>query len=194
MGRAKQLLPLGGRTMLEHAVHVALDSACRPIVVVLGASAEQCKAPLAGLDVEIAINGEWENGIGTSIRRGVAHMLGRAIVPRSAVLMLADQPAISSEILRGLIAAHAAGTQSVTICADGDIIGPPVVFDREHFGSLLLLRDGEGAKSLWLKNPEIVQRRLVSECRTDIDTPMDYKNYAGATLPEKIMPGGTGSA
>jgi Uncharacterized MobA-related protein len=46
MGRPKQLLSYQGRSLILHAVEVALASMSQPIIVVLGAYVEQIKPEL----------------------------------------------------------------------------------------------------------------------------------------------------
>ena len=68
MGVAKQLLRHRGHTLLRHAVDAALDSSCRPVVVVLGANAEAVQPEVEGLRVQIVWNAHWPEGLSTSIR------------------------------------------------------------------------------------------------------------------------------
>ena len=63
MGRPKQLLPLDGTSLLVRAATNALQSQCRPVVVVVGAGAETMRRELAGLDIQIVVNSSWESGI-----------------------------------------------------------------------------------------------------------------------------------
>ena len=51
MGRPKQLLEYGGQPLLRHSVEQALGSRCRPVVVVLGADAETCRAAIQDLSL-----------------------------------------------------------------------------------------------------------------------------------------------
>src|SRR5690348_4030085 len=68
MGRPKQLLDYRGRPLLRHSVEQALGSACRPVMVVLGAEADACRAAIGDLPVEIVVNADWAEGMGSSIR------------------------------------------------------------------------------------------------------------------------------
>src|SRR5215470_17948090 len=56
MGRPKQLLDYRGRPLLRHSVEQALGSICRPVVVVLGADADACRAAIDDRPVTIAFN------------------------------------------------------------------------------------------------------------------------------------------
>src|SRR5947199_10199355 len=71
MGRPKQLLPFGGRSLLRHAAEAAVAAECGPVVVILGAGADRLRPELDGLPVAVAVNPEWELGPGTSVRAAV---------------------------------------------------------------------------------------------------------------------------
>src|SRR3954451_302285 len=67
MGTPKQLLKIGGVSLIRRAAEQALDSGCQPVVVVLGAKAELIAPELNGLAITIAVNGEWKVGMSSSI-------------------------------------------------------------------------------------------------------------------------------
>jgi len=175
MGRPKQLLRFAGTTLLRSTVQAAADSGCSACVVVLGARAEAMRPELAGLSVEAVINDDWARGIGTSIRRGIAHLAAHPNPPRAVMLMLADQPLVTGEVLRRLLAAHGAGDKPVTVSTYAGTLGPPVIVNAEYFPALLDLPDAAGAKMIWTSRPEIVHHEPCPEAELDVDTPADYE-------------------
>src|SRR4051812_6293642 len=72
MGQPKQLLELGGKTMIVRAAEAALASSAWPVVVVLGSNAEKIRPALARLPVLIVDNEAWPEGMASSIRIGIA--------------------------------------------------------------------------------------------------------------------------
>src|SRR5580692_2476743 len=95
LGQPKQLLPFRGRSLLRHAAETALASSCRPVVVVLGASAERMKSELTDLPVMIAVNSGWESGMGSSIRAGLEALTNGKNADAgvgAVVIMVCDQP------------------------------------------------------------------------------------------------------
>jgi CTP:molybdopterin cytidylyltransferase MocA len=102
-GRSKQLLRYQGRTLLRHSVEQALASACRPVIVVLGAEVERCQRELAGLDVHVTINPAWADGMGSSIRAGMTALVTAAPDARAVVITLCDQPLVGSAFLDRLV-------------------------------------------------------------------------------------------
>jgi molybdenum cofactor cytidylyltransferase len=106
MGRPKQVLQLGGQTMLGRAASVALEAGCRPVVVVTGANAAACRESLRGLDVLEAENQRWEPGMSSSVRVGIKALVAANPQTAAVVLMLCDQPLVTREIIAGLVVAY----------------------------------------------------------------------------------------
>src|SRR5690349_1004766 len=88
MGRAKQLLQVGGGSLVRRAAEAALAAGCAPVAVVLGAQAEDVEAALRGCGAETVRNDDWERGIGTSIRAGIAHITAKPRQPATVIIML----------------------------------------------------------------------------------------------------------
>src|ERR1700761_9214604 len=103
MGRAKQLLPLGGATILAHTLENVRSAAPEEIVLVLGASAEairrQLPQPLAE-GLKITVNHAYAQGMASSLREGLS-----AVDPRNnaALIILGDQPFLQPRTLRQII-------------------------------------------------------------------------------------------
>ena len=86
LGRPKQLLVHGGKTLVRRAAEAAVEAQCGPVVVVLGAQAQAVASELAGLPVHTVHNADWEQGMGVSLHVGV-----QALAPEveAALVMLA---------------------------------------------------------------------------------------------------------
>jgi molybdenum cofactor cytidylyltransferase len=174
MGRPKQLLAFGGRSLVRRAAEAAIESGCGPVVVVLGACADQVRGEVAGLGIEVVFNEGWERGIGTSIRRGIRALIGHTKPPSAAVIMLCDQPMVTAAVLGRLLREYEKGDSAVVAAGYEETLGPPVVVGAEFFTALLSLPDDRGAKGIWLGHPERVQRVECPEAGMDVDTPEDY--------------------
>lgn len=143
LGEPKQMVVLGGETLLERSVRVAREAGCSPVVVVLGAGyAYVLDHSLLG-DAEPVINEEWEKGMGSSIRLGVQTLETVAKGVEGVVLMTCDQPAVTAQHLR-LIAAKDEIKASRYVGRNGI----PAYFPAEYFGSLVTLRGDVGAREL----------------------------------------------
>ena len=173
MGSPKQLLPFRGRPLIRHAVDTALASGCDPVLVVLGSHAEEIRAALAGLEVVVVENTDWEQGIGTSIRAGIsgAQIMGSD----GAILVLADQPLVTAEILKRLVEEHEETGRPIIASDYAGTVGVPAFFTREFFPKLTALQPTEGCKAVILANLERSIRIACPEAEADLDTPGDYQ-------------------
>lgn len=185
MGRSKQLLAYRGRPLLRHGVEQALGSTCRPVIVVLGADADACRAAIQDLPVEVAINAGWAAGMGSSIRVGLSAMLDwseRAGVDADAVVIaLADQPLISSAFLDSLVRLHAARQTPMVAASYDDRPGVPALFARALFPRLAALDGQAGAKALLQTAGDDLITMPAPQAAMDIDTPDDYARLLRAS-------------
>ncbi len=139
LGEPKQLVVLAGETLLERAVRIARDAGCRPVVAVLGAEAARIQERCALSGAEVLVNEAWPEGMASSIRVGVGALGGGD----GALLMTCDQPAVTAEHLRALIA-----NGEVTASAYSGRRGVPAYFPAASFPALLELRGDAGAREL----------------------------------------------
>jgi molybdenum cofactor cytidylyltransferase len=172
MGTTKQLLPFRGQPLVRHAVRIALASSARPVVVVVGHAATEIRAALEGEPVEVVENPDWRDGMGTSIRRGIAALADRGL--DAAILMLADQPLLTGAILDRLAAVRAASRAPVVASSYAGTVGVPVLFGRERFARLSALENGEGCKGCIVEEGPDAVRIPCPEAEADVDTPEDY--------------------
>jgi molybdenum cofactor cytidylyltransferase len=173
MGRPKQLLEYKGKTLLRRAAEEALNSDCRPVVVVLGNYIRRCAAELQGLNVTFAINRAWAAGMGSSIHCGLRAILGLSPNVEAIVIMLCDQPLVEAQDLRQLIDAFAVSGAEVCASRFGETFGPPCLFSKSLFPKLLAIDESAGAKSLITGNVAWVE---CDRARTDVDTREDWEN------------------
>jgi molybdenum cofactor cytidylyltransferase len=175
MGRPKQLLPVGGRTLLRRVAELAVE--CGPTVIVLGAAAGRLTTELDGLPVTVAENPDWDRGPGTSVAAGVKAVDESA---DAVVFLLCDQPAVTADHVRRLIAAHETTGRPMAASGYGGSVGVPALFARELFPALRTLDPAAGAKQLLARNPERVAVIPFPNGAIDLDTPVDYERWLAA--------------
>jgi len=176
LGQAKQLLPFGDKTLLEHAADIALSSGLRPVIVVLGYDKEVMAEKLTGLDLRLVNNEGWEEGMASSIRCGINELKRYFPNVDGAVIMVCDQPFVSPALLNHLLMSqHKSGKPLVAASYEG-IAGIPALFHQNLFPFLLELKGDHGAKKLIMQHPEWVETISFPEGNLDIDTESDYKN------------------
>lgn len=172
MGSPKQLLPYRGRPLLRHAVETALEAGLSPVIVVLGARAEEIQPALAGLDgVEVVVNPDWSQGMGTSIQTGLAALGSRA---SGAVLALADQPLVTPQTLRRLVDFHRENGHGIVAASYSGTVGVPVFFARSAFPALMALSPDQGCKGVILAHGSSAAHIDCPEAAVDVDTAEDY--------------------
>lgn len=174
LGTPKQQLPYQGKSLLQHAWQVAIDSGCVPIAVVVGAHAEALHLPENTASIQIVTNPEWEEGMASSIRFGLTSLLETNPNLEGVIIMACDQPFVTGELLQELMQTQHKTQKPVIACSYQDTLGIPVLFHRSYFTHLLALKGQNGAKKLLMKYPEAVTTIPFSRGHIDIDTPADY--------------------
>lgn len=174
MGTAKQLLPYQGRSLLRYMSEVALASNCHPIVVVLGADVDRIQPEIATLPLQIVANNHWSIGMGSSIRAGMQHSIAAQSLD-AVILMLCDQPLVTSFHLNQLIAAYELTHCPVIASVYTSTLGVPALFSHSLFPDLLSLTATVGAKHLIYQYSDRVYPVPFPAGAIDLDTPEDYE-------------------
>lgn len=175
LGRPKQLVQYRGETLVFRAARTACAVGCAPVIVVAGDEWERIEKELSPLGVELRIHAEWRRGIGSSIRAGVAHALALAPSLDALVLMVCDQPFVTTEVLTALLTARAKTQKRAIACTYAGTVGVPVLFDRTLFPQLTALPDEQGAKHLLAAHSGEMSRVEFPQGIIDIDTEPDLR-------------------
>jgi molybdenum cofactor cytidylyltransferase len=171
-GKPKPLVEFQGETLIERAVTTATIAGFNPEIVVTGYQSNLVISKLAGMDIEVAENSEWESGQSSSIRAGLRKLGDRC---GATIFMLVDQPFVSTELLEKLKNQYMTSMVPIIAPMVDDQRSNPVLFDRMTFDELLLLEGDMGGRAImghfehtWL--PWLDTRLLI-----DIDTPEDLE-------------------
>lgn len=165
-GGRKQLAVLGGRPLVEHALAAATADG-RAALLVLGADGREIEARLRLGDTAVVHCRDWERGPGASLSCGLA-ALGPEV--EAALVTLGDEPFVSPEASRRLIAARREGMPG-SRATYGGRPGHPVLIERRLFAPLIAAPREEKPATL-LREAGIVP----IECGdlgdpADVDTP-----------------------
>ncbi len=68
----KMIAEIGGKPLVRIAAEQALASRASPVIVVTGHERDKVEAALKGLSVRFAHNPDYAEGLGTSLRTGIA--------------------------------------------------------------------------------------------------------------------------
>lgn len=178
LGQPKQLLRLpafGGKTLIEHAVGLVRAAEAEPVFVVLGAYAEEIRRQVQLLDCVVLRNEAWAEGMASSLRLGIFAVIEAARDASGAMVLVCDQPALSVEHLRQLLAAHRDDPESIAASRYAGRLGVPAVFPRTLFPALLELKGDQGARAILQNSGLTIHPIEFAEGELDIDSPEDLQ-------------------
>jgi molybdenum cofactor cytidylyltransferase len=174
MGTLKQLLVFDGHTLLERAIKVARECQFSPILVVVGAHAEQVQSAIAKHPVVVVSNSQWQSGMGSSITSAMRHLQQLETDSAGVMILLSDQPLVSAQDLSQMKRTLFAGSAPIVAAEYGGSPGVPAAFKRQMFGRLASLSPEAGAKRLLESTEWSVVRYPLPTAAVDIDTPDDF--------------------
>jgi molybdenum cofactor cytidylyltransferase len=170
-GPNKLLAEIGGRPLVRIAAEQALGSRARPVIVVTGHERTQVEGALAGLPVTLVHNPNFADGLGSSLKTGIAAVPAEA---DGAVVCLGDMPNVDAALIDRLIAAFdpEKGALAVVPTIDGKR-GNPVLWSRRFFPDLMAIEGDVGARHLIGQYSEALVEVPVtgSAALVDVDTP-----------------------
>ncbi|MGZ3874897.1 MAG: nucleotidyltransferase family protein, partial [Mucilaginibacter sp.] len=133
LGSPKQNLVYEGESLLQRNIKAAVATGY-PVTVILGANAEIIRPTISHFAINIIYNDEWQEGIASSIRLGIGELKKTAPHIDGVILMLCDQPFVSTQLLLQLTPADA--SKNICACTYNGTIGPPAFFDDHYFPEL----------------------------------------------------------
>lgn len=169
-GSPKQLVRVDGRPLLHAAVSRAASVAGHGVCVVLGSGAAELAPLLRHSPATVVVNRQWEEGIGSSLRAGMARVSGGAA---AVMVVLADQAAVTLDDLRRLLATWRRNPDAIAAAVYDGIAGVPAVFPRRCFAALGEMRGDQGARLLIQRELDRLVRVPMPNAAVDIDTPED---------------------
>jgi molybdenum cofactor cytidylyltransferase len=167
----KMIAEIGGKPLVRIAAEQALASKASPVIVVTGHERDEVEAALTGLNVRFANNPDYAEGLGTSLRAGIAAVPAEA---DGAVILLGDMPQVDAKLVDKLIAAFdpEQGALVVVPTIEGRR-GNPVIWARRFFPELMAVTGDVGARHIIANVAEAVAEVAVSDVSiaVDVDTP-----------------------
>jgi molybdenum cofactor cytidylyltransferase len=139
------------------------------LYVVIPPGADAITQALSRLDVRLVVNLGRHEGMASSIRAGIAALSNDV---DAAVIALADQPLLRTEVVRALYSRWREGGVAAVAPEYRDGRGHPVLFGRECFAALEALRGDVGARSVLDALGDRVALLPVDDVMpVDVDTP-----------------------
>jgi len=174
LGQAKQLLPFGAATLLDHVLDTARACAFDQLVCVLGGEAEAIRGAVDLHDVDVVENQNFGAGCSSSIAVALS-----AVDPRTdvVVLLLADQPGVTPTTVAALLSGR--GAAPLAACNYEDGRGHPLAFARSMFAELRALHGDKGVwKLLDNRAAGVVDVPISGQIPPDVDTWDDYRTVS----------------
>ncbi|KQZ75460.1 NTP transferase domain-containing protein [Nocardioides sp. Root151] len=156
---------------LSRGVTALRDGGCDEVTVVLGAAAAQARSLLEGVEVGIVEADDWADGMGASLRAGLAALAGLDALPDAALVTLVDLPDVGADVVRRVLAApqtspgsEPAGgesrTQSITLgvlrrASYAGVPGHPVLIGRDHWSGVRASAEGDRGARAYLAAREV---------------------------------------
>lgn len=173
LGRPKQLEPWGDGNLLGHVVERTESFPVDEVWVVLGANIDEILENVSLGEAGVIENPEWEEGIASSIRVGLDALMQLSRC-ESALIVIGDQPNVSTEVVEELLIAHRRSGSPVSVPKYRYNTGNPVIVDRSLWPRLMSLEGDEGAGRLWQAHTDWVNEVWFSELGPrDVDTDVD---------------------
>jgi CTP:molybdopterin cytidylyltransferase MocA len=136
-GGPKAPYVLEGERLVDRAVRVLREGGCDPVLVVLGAWVGDVPG------AEVVRNDAWAEGMGSSLRCGLAALKAQAEVDR-VLVSLVDLPGLTPAAVRRLLDVDAA---LAAAAYDGER-GHPVLLARAHWAGVIATATGDrGARA-----------------------------------------------
>jgi molybdenum cofactor cytidylyltransferase len=177
MGTIKQLLPWKGTTFLEHTLNKLILLKGLQIYVVLGAHYESIVSAcnLKHERISHIRNDQWEDGLSTSIRMGLKHILETKKPYNGVMVCLADQPLFTLDFYTQMLALFSQGNHKIIATSYEKRSGVPAVFDMDCITELLTLEGDRGAQQIMKHYKDQMLVLDAGTMNQDIDTLETYE-------------------
>lgn len=185
MGTPKQLLRMGDETILERTLKNVRGSGVSEIVLVLGHAADDVQKTIATEGLKVVVNPDYQQGMGTSLRFGLA-----AVDADAALIILADQPWIRPDTFNRLIECHQERKPQIIVPTYRGFRGNPVLLDRSVFHEMQALQGDVGCRAIFGDHTENILKFPVDDpgILMDIDSRDDFEKLTEGRATESNDP------
>jgi len=159
--------------VLQHTLDAVAAAGLDDVVVVLGAGAADVERAIAWRGERRVTNERPQDGLSSSLRVGLDAAAEDDDVA-AVLIVLGDQPAISPEVIRAVVAAaQGSSTPFVRAAYATDGAPNPVLVRRAAWAMAAGVSGDRGLGPLLAARPELVLAVPVAGANPDVDTPAD---------------------
>lgn len=176
-GESKQLLSHRGQTLVRRITDIAISLQAGPVVVVLGANHDRIQTELTDLSVNMPLNTDWQEGLASSIRVGLAALADEPV--DAFFVLLTDQPYVTADLLQQLMATRQQTGRGIVACryAEAGHLGVPALFDIRYSTEFMHLSGDVGARKLIQQYAADCAEVLFPLASVDLDTRQDVADW-----------------
>jgi len=184
MGRPKLLLPFGDNTIIETIVNNAIESKADEVLVVLGSGAENIAEKIKRKHAKTSVNPNFRQGMLSSIQWGFESLPEDT---RAALVMLGDQPMVSSSVIDKVMDAYEQTEKSIVLPVYNKRRGHPILIDMKHRKEMKQLSPDVGLRALVHNHTDDILEVAVDTpgILKDIDTVEDYNQILSRSKQER---------
>lgn len=183
MGQKNKLLePVDGKPMVRTVADTLAASQAGPLTVVLGHEADRVRDALAGVDAVFATNPDYEAGLSTSLKTGIAALAEEA---EGVIVCLGDMPRIEAATIDRMIAGFdPVEGRAIVVPTHRGKRGNPVLFGKRFFDEITTVSGDVGARHLIGRHEDLVVEVEVEDDSVllDIDTPEALAKATGESM------------
>jgi len=176
LGQPKQLLHYKDASFISRITREATSFAGDAVIVVTGSARDSVEAEIANKTILTCYNPNWKDGMASSIKTGLKHLLLVYPELKSCIITVCDQPYLDAEVFRQLVFEKQKSGKGIVASRYEETSGVPALFERQYFDTLLHLEGQEGARKLLRKYNDDVAIVSFEKGAVDIDTMEDYNN------------------
>ncbi|NRT13547.1 NTP transferase domain-containing protein [Flavobacterium sp. 14A] len=173
LGYAKQLVQFRGKPLIQNTIDLMSSFELKVNCVVVGARANEILENTDLKTFSAVSNEDWQEGMASSIRAGLNYCLTEYQHLEHIIVLLADQPFVTSELIEGLITKHFDLESDASFCEYNKVVGVPAIFSKKNFSALKGLSADQGAKKLLKDTNFEYQTVKFDQGFIDVDTAED---------------------
>jgi CTP:molybdopterin cytidylyltransferase MocA len=150
MGGPKALIhDAAGVPWVVRSTRLLTSAGCSPVVVVVGAEADQVAAALTAEPVEVVVATDWQEGMGASLRAGLRQVRLVGDELGSVLVVPVDVPGLTADVVRRM-SAHSERRVLARAVYHGKP-GHPVLLGCEHWDGVIASAAGDEGARAYLK-------------------------------------------